>query len=153
MAAYDSCFPALVSNTWCSIKTQLLEITQRYKLPKWKAYSVGQVSDIDETDFDLEFLLNGLKKLRPFPVQCVTSSRTISLKRLNHWKSPFSYKDRAIRLCGTMIQHNDTSGLYYKHITLINDARSIVCKWYSKLWHHWWWQLTTLVKAKAKFGA
>jgi hypothetical protein len=25
-----------------------------------------------------------------------------------------------------MIQHNDTSGLYYKHITIINDDSSVV---------------------------
>ncbi len=40
--------------------------------------------------------------------------------------------------------------LYYKHITIVNDADSVISKWLSKLWHHLQSQVMTLAKSKVK---
>jgi len=34
------------------------------------------------------------------------------------------------------VQYYKTRGLYYKHITIVNDDSSVVSEWYSKVWRH-----------------
>jgi hypothetical protein len=43
-----------------------------------------------------------------------------------------------------------TCGLYYKHITIVNDTSRVVSKWCSKLWYHLWSWLMTWAKAKVR---
>ncbi len=47
-------------------------------------------------------------------------------------------------------QSRQSSGLYYKHITIVNDDSRVVSERRSKVWHHLRALLMTLAKAKAK---
>jgi len=57
------------------------------------------------------------------------------------WFSPVSYRAPRIILCRSqmrqlrnlLIQTHETGGLYYKHVTIINDDSSIISKWSFKL--------------------
>jgi hypothetical protein len=61
---------------------------------------------------------------------------------------PVSYLAQALSMCVYLDLYDKnisipnsstwtyTSGLYYKHITVLNDDSSIISNWCSKLWHH-----------------
>ncbi len=51
---------------------------------------------------------------------------------------------------GQWCKITNTSGLYHKHIRIVNDAVSIISKWRSKIGHHLQSYLMTLAKAEAK---
>jgi hypothetical protein len=82
----------------------------------------------------INIINDAFRSVNDATLSAINGSR-IMLKLWHHF---YNYHDN----CNMFIVHatvlcsTGSSGLYYKHIMIINDASSIISKWHSKLWHH-----------------